>query len=119
MDKHHILICDDEEAIRETLNAYLENKYKISFAKTGQEAMAAISADNLSLLIIDIKMPGIDGLETIRQIKDIKPQQRIIVLSGYESISIVEQASKYGISSYLTKPVNEDKLLKAVSEALK
>jgi len=119
MNKYHILICDDEEPIRESLKAYLEDSYELSFARTGQEALDNISNNNFDLLIIDIKMPGMDGLETIRQIKEAKPEQRIIVLSGYESISVAQQASKYNITSYLTKPVGKDKLLKTVSDSLK
>ena len=118
MDRYHILICDDEESVRESLRAYLENSYELSFAETGQEALDNISNNAFDLLIIDIKMPGISGLEAIRQIKDAKPEQKIIVLSGYESISVAEQASKYNITSYLTKPVSKDKLLKTVSESL-
>jgi len=118
MSKYHILICDDEEPVRESLKACLEESYVLSFANSGKEALDNISNNAFDLLIIDIKMPGMDGLETIRQIKEIKPDQKIIVLSGYESISVAQQASKYNIASYLTKPVSKDKLLKAISDSL-
>lgn len=118
MNKHNILICDDELSVRESLKAYLEDNYQIAFAKNSQEATNAVKSSDCSLVIMDIKLPGISGIDIIKQIKQIKPGQKIIVLTGYESISIAEEVSKLGVASYLVKPVGKDKLLKTVADAI-
>ena len=118
MSKYDILICDDDTTVRESLKAYLEDSYELSFTKDGQETISSVKSNDFALIIIDIKIPGINGIETIRQIKELKPGQKIIVLTGYESTSIAEEVSKLGISSYLIKPVGQDKLLKAVKSAI-
>lgn len=119
MKKYRILICDDEVGVRESLRAYLEDHYELSFARNGQEALDSVKSNDCDLIIMDIKMPVVDGIEVIKQVKESKPDQRIIILTGYESISIAEEAVKLGINSYLTKPVGKDKLLKTIAESLK
>lgn len=116
MKKHHILVCDDEASVRESLKAYLEDDYHISFAKDGQEAIDTVKSNDCDLVIMDIKIPGIGGIEVIKQIKVLKPAQKIIVLTGYESMNIAEEVSKLGVNSYLVKPVGKDKLLKTVKD---
>ena len=118
MPLYNILICDDELSIRESLKAYLENSYRLSTAKSGQEAIDAVSKSNVDLVIIDIKMPDINGLEAIRQIKKSKPNQKIIVLTGYETTSIAEETTRLGVNAYLTKPIGKEKLLKTIAEII-
>ena len=117
--KYNILICDDEEGVRESLKACLEDQYDLSFAKNGNEAIEGVKTKNFDLLIIDIKMPQMDGLEAIRHIKTVWPKQKVIVLSGYESISVAEEAIRLGINAYLTKPVGKRELLKTIAKDLK
>jgi YesN/AraC family two-component response regulator len=114
----NILICDDELGVRESIKAYLEDTYDLYFAKNGQEALTFAKSIDFDLIIIDVKMPILDGLETIREIKNLKPNQKIILLTGYESLSLVDEASKIGADSYLTKPVGKDKLLKAIANII-
>jgi YesN/AraC family two-component response regulator len=118
MPKKHILICDDEFAIRESIKEYLDSSYELSIATNGQEAINAVMEKEFDLLIIDIKMPVMDGLEAIRQIKNAKPGQKIIVLTGYETISIAEESAKRGVNAYLAKPIGKEKLLKVVAETI-
>jgi YesN/AraC family two-component response regulator len=119
MPKKRILICDDEFAIRESIKAYLDEGYELSIATNGQEAINTVTEKEFDLLIIDIKMPIMDGLEAIRQIKNLKPEQKIIVLTGYETTSIAEEAARQGVNAYLTKPIGKEKLRKAVAEIIK
>jgi len=118
MPKKHILICDDENPVRESLKAYLEKDYDLTFATNGHEALESIKSKDFDLFITDIKMPSLDGIDTIRQINQSNPNQKIIVLTGYESMSVAQEANKYNISSYLTKPVSKDKLLKTITNIL-
>lgn len=118
MGKYRILICDDEEIIRESMRVYLENEYEIAMAKDGREAIDSVRCKDFDLIIMDIKMPEVDGIEAIEEIKKIKPEQKIIVFTGYESINTAEEASKLGVNSYLIKPLGREKVLKAVREAL-
>ena len=119
MKKYNLLVCDDEVGVRESLKVYLEDDYELSFAKNGQEAVDSAKSNSFDLIIMDIKMPVLDGAEVIKQIKKAIPEQKIVVLTGYESVSVAGEASKLGISSYLVKPIGKEKLLKTVQDIIK
>ncbi|MFH1868635.1 MAG: response regulator [Candidatus Omnitrophota bacterium] len=120
MSKYHILICDDEEIIRESVKAYLEDDFEISLAENGLQAIELTKTEDFGVIIMDIKLGGdIDGINAIKEIKKFKPDQKIIVLTGYESVDSDEEALKLGVSSYLVKPIGRAKLLKIIEDILK
>ncbi len=109
-----ILVCDDEEGIRESLKLILEKDYDIVFAENGDEAIRQMKSSPIDLVILDIKMPKKDGLETLKELKKIKPALKVIIATGYKSIDIAQEAMKLGASDYIVKPFEINHLLRVV-----
>ncbi len=118
MKKKYILICDDEEGVRESLNLILENDYNISFAVNGGEAIEHIKKNPVDLVILDIKMPKMDGLETLKQIKRTKPAIKVIIATGYKSVETATEATKLGASDYIVKPFESKEVLQAIKKQI-
>jgi len=116
MEKKRILICDDEEGVRESLNLILENDYKVSFATSGPEAIEYIKKNPVSLVILDIKMPKMDGLETLKHIKNAKPDTKVVIATGYKSVETAAEAVKLGASDYIVKPFESKNVLEAIAK---
>jgi len=112
--KKRILICDDEEGIRESLRLILEKEYELSFATRGKEAIEIIKREPIDIVIIDIKMPRMDGIETMRELKALRPNVRILVTSGYKSVETAQEAVNAGASDYIVKPFERAEILDAV-----
>ena len=102
--KKRILICDDEEGVRESLNLILEDDYELEFASTGNEAVEKIKTSPFDCILLDIKMPGKDGLETMEEIRTISPDVKVIIVTGYQSVETASKAVKLGAVDYITKP---------------
>ncbi|MGQ9534557.1 MAG: sigma-54-dependent transcriptional regulator [bacterium] len=107
----HILVCDDEESQRELLAGFLRNcGYTVTTAGNGKEAIEKNRTTSFDLTILDLKMPEIDGIETMKQMKEIDPQTYFIILTGFGTIESAVEAIKIGAFDYLTKPVDLGKL---------
>lgn len=119
MKREHVLICDDEEGIRESLNLILSEQYTIGFASNVKEALDYLK-DNpqTNLILLDIKMPRVDGLEALRQIKKTQPAIEVLIVTGYRSIETATEAIKNGAAGYIVKPFDKAQILKAVQETL-
>lgn len=117
--KKKILICDDEEGIRESLNLILEKDYDIAFATNGKEALEYISNNPIDLIILDIKMPKVTGLEVLRDIKEKKPDINVVIATGYQSAEIAEETIRLGATDYITKPFDKEKVLKTINNCLR
>lgn len=115
MAKKRILICDDEEGVRESLKLILEDDYELSFANTGIEALEKVKDEPPDIVILDIKMPKMSGLETLKRIKKISPKTKIIIASGYKSVETAQEAIKLGASDYIVKPFESNELLKKIN----
>lgn len=103
-DQKRILICDDEEGVRESLNLILEDDYNLEFACTGDEAIEKVKNAAYDGLLLDLKMPIKDGLETLEEIKKISPDLKVIIVTGYQSVETASKAVKLGAMDYITKP---------------
>ena len=112
--KRPLLICDDEEGIRESLKLILENEYDIVFATSGEEAIETMKSSPVNLVILDIKMPKKDGLETLKELKRINPAAKVIIATGYKSVDTAHEASQLGASDYITKPFDKDRIREVV-----
>lgn len=117
MDKPIILICDDEEGIRESLKLILEGDYNLVFAKSGIEALDLVKKNKVDVVLLDIKMPKISGLETLQKIKEISADTAVIIITGYQSVDMAAQAIKAGAANYIVKPFDRKQVLDAVSGA--
>ena len=118
MRKANILICDDEEGVRETLKHMLGGDYELSFAVDGEAAVEHVKANDPAMAIMDIKMPKMNGLEALRKIKELKPGVRVLIITGYESTDVATEAIKLGADDYITKPFRQQKILTQVRALL-
>ena len=114
--KKKILICDDEEGIRESLNLILKDEYQLKFSTCGSECLKSLKEDkDINLVLIDIKMPKQNGLEVTREIKKLFPNIKVIIVTGYESAEIAQEATLAGADAYITKPFESKTILKKIA----
>ncbi|TET54218.1 MAG: response regulator, partial [Anaerolineales bacterium] len=121
MAKKHILIVHDEPSIATFLKKVLERSnqaYQVSVSHSSEEALAVFAKTDIDLMVTDLRMPGISGLDLIRQVKTSSPDTRSILVTAYGSSAIQEQAESLGVTGYIAKPLKVDVLMKAVQQAL-
>ncbi len=120
MRKHSILVVDDEEDILESLRGLLEdNGYRVEVAPNAETAFNILSEKSISLVLLDVAMPGINGIEALERIKVLKPDIPVIMISGQATIDDAVKAIKIGALDFLEKPfVPTERLLISVSNAL-
>lgn len=108
MQKPHIFIVDDEEKARENLKNYISPRYDcdITEASDGESAIEKVKDVKPDIILLDIRMPGISGIEAISEIKRISPDSRIIVISAWKSPDVATKAMGLGAFDYLDKPVD-------------
>ena len=115
-----ILVVDDEKDIRTSLTGILEDEgYQVDTAASGSEALEKAREDMPDLVLLDIWMPGIDGLETLEKLKILLPYVTVIMISGHGTIETAVRATKLGAYDFIEKPLSLDKVLIAVSNALR
>lgn len=116
--KARVLLVDDEVDFLETLAERLEARgLQVSTATNGEDAVANVDKEGYDLIVLDLSMPGIDGLETLKRIKTRQPDAEIIILTGQGSIRTSIEAMKLGAEDFLQKPVNISELMDKISEA--
>ena len=113
-----ILICDDEEGVRESLKHMLGAAYTLAYAVDGAEAVAFVNAHDPAVVFLDVKMPKINGLEALRQIKAAKPHVKVVMITGYESTDIATEAINLGAADYLVKPFKQQAILAQIQALL-
>lgn len=115
----HILVMEDESSVAQGLQLVLtEEGYDVDVAVTGGSALKTLENDGIDLLLADLRLPDIDGMEVIRQVKEKKPETEVIVITGYSTVSSAVEAMKIGVHDYLAKPFTEDQIKTAVEAAL-
>lgn len=115
-----ILVTDDEKSIRSALREILEfEDYNVLEAENGDDALAIIKNHNVNLVMLDIKMKGMDGLEVLEEIKKRKKDLPVIMISGHGTIKIAVEATKVGAYDFLEKPPDLNRLLISIRNALK
>ena len=116
-----ILIVDDEAPIREMIKKGLTQigGYRVEVAKNGVEAIEKIEKDVFDLVLTDLKMPEMDGLELLKNIKGTRPEMMVILMTAYGSIETAVEAMRIGANDYITKPINFDDLLIHISKVQK
>ena len=117
--KATILVCDDEEGIRESFKLILEDHYHLHFANNGLEAIDLLKTLSPDLMLLDIKMPKTHGMEILKQIKKIKPKLPIIIVTGYQSVEMAQEAIRNGAADYIPKPFDSKQILSAIAASLK
>ena len=113
-----ILLVDDEPGIRKVLSlALIDRGYVVSTAEDGQRAMALIDQQRPQIVLTDIKMPGIDGIELLKSIKRVQPDAEVIMITGHGDMDLAIQSLKFGAMDFITKPINEMLLDMALQRA--
>ncbi len=116
----HILVMEDDLSVAKGLEMVLtEEGYDVNLAGTGELAIEAFKQKRYDLLVADLRLPGIDGMEVIKQVKEEKPETEVIVITGYGTTSTAVEAMKLGVRDFLPKPFTEDQIKTSVNEALK
>ena len=115
-----ILVMEDEQSLAEGLKMVLsEQGYRVSLAVAGLRALGTLTGRDYDLLLMDLRLPDMDGMEVLRLIKETKPEIEVIVMTGYASVVSAVESMRLGALDYLLKPFTEDELKTAVEKALK
>jgi DNA-binding NtrC family response regulator len=114
----NVLLIDDEEQFLEVLGERLETRgLKVNTVTSGEDALTLIDDKNYDAIILDLAMPGIDGIETLKLLKEKNPDLEIIMLTGHATVQKGIEAMKLGAEDFLEKPVELSVLLERISEA--
>ena len=114
-----VLIVDDEESIRSSLERLLSfEKFKTFSAGDGETALDLASSERVDIVLLDIKMPGMDGLEVLGKLKDLRPDLPVIIISGHGTISTAVEATKLGAFDFLEKPIDMERLLLTIRNGI-
>jgi len=119
MNKARILVVDDQQKILDSLAGVLADEgHEVILARDGQEALHIVQSDSPDLVFLDIWIPGIDGMQTLKAIKRIDPRCSVIMMSGHATIETAVKAIKQGAADYLEKPLNLEDVLHLVNKSL-
>ena len=114
-----ILVVDDEEQMRDLLAKVLERKgYEVSVCGDGAEALALLEREPADLVITDVRMPGLNGMEALRAVKELNPEIVVLIMTAFGSIDQAVQAVKEGAYDYINKPFKIDEILLTIQKAL-
>ena len=119
MAKETILVVDDEKNIRLTLSQALEVlEVETDTAANGEEALTKLKEKEFGLILLDLKMPGMDGMEVLRQLSKIRPDIRIIILTAYGTVELAVEAMQLGAADFIQKPFTPEEIRELVSRVL-
>ena len=117
--KPRILVIDDEVAIRDSLKMILEyDGYECLLAPSGQEGLGRVKRDSPDLVFLDIKMPGMDGLEVLRKLRELDELLPVVIVSGHGTVSTAVEATKLGAFDFLEKPLSTERVTVTIRNAL-
>ena len=117
--KRKVLIVEDEAVVRESVRDWLtEDGYDVDVAENGDEALEKIKKEEFGVIVLDLKLPGIDGLQVFEQAKELKPETKGVIITAYPSKETQEKARRLGLLDYLAKPFKVEDLERLITEAL-
>ncbi len=118
--KISILIVDDEESVRDSLyNWFIEDGYRVECAENAKIALSILESESFDIILADIKMPGMDGLEMLKRIKALRKDSIVIIMTAFATVDTAVQALKDGAFDYVTKPFDPDDLSHLIRNAAK
>jgi DNA-binding NtrC family response regulator len=116
----NVLFVDDEVDFLETLLKRMKKRQVNAFGvNSGEDALAYLKDHSVDVVVMDVRMPGMDGIETLRKIKKINPLLEVIMLTGHACLEIAREGMEVGAFDYLMKPINIDELLYKLQDAFK
>lgn len=115
-----ILIVDDERGIRETLRGVLEDEgFEVETVESGEDCLKAVEANNFACILLDIWLPGIDGLQTLKNLRENGNDSAVVMISGHGNIETAVNATKLGAFDFIEKPLSLEKTILTVKNAIK
>ncbi|MBN2092340.1 sigma-54-dependent Fis family transcriptional regulator, partial [candidate division KSB1 bacterium] len=118
--KKRILVVDDEESVRYSFNRFLnEAIFTVILAKSGMEALSIFKPDSFDLVVLDIRLPDISGLDVLRKIKKIDPKAVVLIMTAFGTTEIAIEAIKLGAYDYILKPFDIPAMKRLIEEALR
>jgi DNA-binding NtrC family response regulator len=118
MQENSVLIVDDEAIVRESLRDWLKDTYQVTTVETGEEALELIEKQDFDILIVDVRLPGKSGIQVLKEVKEVKPHIKSVVITAYPSADLAVEAMKLGAVDFLIKPVAPDDLERLIRETL-
>jgi len=108
---YDLLIVDDQVGVRRLLyEAFRDEGYRVEMASSGMEAIKKVSISVPSLVLLDIKMPGLNGLETLEELRKITPDIPVVMMTAYGELDIIAEAKRKGVQHYINKPFDLDEV---------
>ncbi len=115
----HLLVVEDDELMRDVLSRFLEMKgYRVSLREDGKSALATFRDGAFDLVLSDVAMPGMDGMQLLKAVKGHNPRVPVILISGHGDVDMVVRALKAGAENFLAKPLSMERLARVVDQAL-
>jgi DNA-binding response OmpR family regulator len=112
-----VLLADDDPGMLETLSDVLtQAEFEVVTAKDGQEAMAALASDRFDAIILDVVMPGLNGIEVIDETRKTDPAAKFVIITAYSDSELVDEARSRGVDRIFFKPIDIDALLNSLEE---
>src|SRR4051812_37130854 len=114
-ERRRILVVDDEEGLRTSLAANLELEgYEVHEASDGARAIELVQAEDFDLVITDVRMPGIDGIDTFREIRKIRPGVAVVMMTAFTTERLIDKALDEGVYTVVTKPFAMDRIIELI-----
>jgi len=120
MKKARVLLADDEVDFTDNTKTLLEHRgYDVTAVNSGDSAIRTLGQEKYDVMVLDLKMPGMDGISTLKEIKKLNFHTQILVLTGHGAINTALEAMELGAYDYLTKPCDIDELTEKLEDAMK
>src|SRR4030067_1030875 len=114
----NVLIVDDEIGPRESLRMILKPNYNIYTADNGHKALEMIQQTKMDVVTLDLKMPEISGIDTLKEIRHLDPEVMVIVITGFGTLKSAIEALRYGVFDYIPKPFNEPEIIAIIGKSV-
>ena len=118
-NKEKVLIIDDELAPRESIRMVLKDQYDVFTASGAHEGLDIMDKESIAIVVMDIKMPKMDGITALKEIKERHPETEVVLLTAYASLETARDAIRFGAFDYLLKPFDKDDMLLVINKGLK
>ncbi len=120
MEKLKLLVVDDETTLRTLVRAELESRgFDVDDAESGEMALDRLNSRHYNLVVLDIRMPGMDGLEVLRHIRQHDLADKVVMLTGVDELKLARESLKLGANDFLTKPSGVKNLFTCIERVLK
>jgi CheY-like chemotaxis protein len=115
--KESVLVVDDEAGPRESLRMILKSRYEVHTASDGQEALSLIKNKDIKVVTLDLNMPGLSGIETLKEIRKLKPDTEVVIITGYGTFTNAQEAMRFGAGDFISKPFKVEEISSIVASS--